>query len=266
MDPEYISGLLDKVRAEKPLVHHITNYVTVNDCANITICAGASPVMAHYPDDAEEMAAVAGALVLNIGTLSPELVDAMLIAGKRANEAGVPVILDPVGTGATEIRTESTFKILKEVEISVIKGNAGEISVIAGTGGVVRGVDSGGSAGEPLEAARACSDLTGAAVFMTGQDDILTDGRRSYMVSNGHPMMGSLSGTGCMAASLCGSFAAAGDDLLLSSLAAAVIFGISGEIAGSSCKGPYSFRCELFDALFRMKRDTIGRFADFRMI
>ncbi|UUX91293.1 hydroxyethylthiazole kinase [Methanoplanus endosymbiosus] len=266
MDSQDIFGLLDKVRAEKPLIHHITNYVTVNDCANITICAGASPVMAHYPDDAEEMAAIAGALVLNIGTLSPELVDAMIIAGKRANETGVPVILDPVGAGATKIRTESTFKILKEVRISVIKGNAGEISVIAGTGGVVRGVDSGGISGEPLKAAEACSDLTGATVLMTGPTDIVTDGRRSYSVSNGHPMMGSLSGTGCMAASLCGSFAPVADDLLISSLAAAVTFGIAGEIAGSSCRGPYSFRTELFDTLFRMKRETIERYADFRTI
>ena len=115
MDGKTAAELLTNLRSEKPIIHHITNYVTVNDCANITICAGASPVMAHYPDDAEEMAAIAGALVLNIGTLSPELVDAMIIAGKRANVAGVPVILDPVGAGATKIRTESTFKILKDV-------------------------------------------------------------------------------------------------------------------------------------------------------
>ncbi len=146
--------LFARVRDQRPLIHHITNYVTVNDCANITLCAGGSPVMADALEEAADMAALAGALVLNIGTLNHVQVEAMLAAGTVANERGIPVILDPVGAGATPYRTETTRQLLEELKISVLKGNAAEIGVIAGVKAVVRGVDSHGVAGDPLMIAR----------------------------------------------------------------------------------------------------------------
>ncbi|WP_394339380.1 hydroxyethylthiazole kinase, partial [Methanoculleus sp. UBA413] len=156
MDGSILAGLLAAVRSHRPLVHHITNSVTINDCANITISAGAAPVMAEAPEEVAEMVSAAGALVLNIGTLSQGQVDAMLIAGRRANVLGIPVILDPVGAGATRFRTETAWRLLDSLDVAVLKGNAGEIGVLAGTGGSVRGVDSGGIAGDPVETVREC--------------------------------------------------------------------------------------------------------------
>ncbi|MBN2733753.1 MAG: hydroxyethylthiazole kinase [Methanomicrobiaceae archaeon] len=258
MDKKTAAELLTKLREEKPVIHHITNYVTVNDCANITICAGASPVMADSKEEVEEMVAVAGALVLNIGTLSPAQIESMILAGKRANELNIPVILDPVGAGATALRTKSALKLTEELKISVIKGNAGEIGVLAGAKATVRGVDSGSLEGDAFEVARRCSELTGAVVAMSGATDIVTDGKKTLIVENGHPMMGNLSGTGCMAASLTGAFAAVSDDYLESTASALALFGLCGEKASVYSKGPYSFRTGLCDELFRLKSVELG--------
>lgn len=258
MDGKTAAELLTKLRAEKPVIHHITNYVTVNDCANITICAGASPVMAESIEEVEEMVAIAGALVLNIGTLSPGQVDSMLIAGKKANELGIPVILDPVGAGATTLRTKSAFKLTEELLISVIKGNAGEIGTLSGAKATVRGVDSGSLEDDPIVVAMKCSELTGAVVAISGAKDIVTDGKRVLSVENGHAMMGNLSGTGCMAASLSGAFAAVSDDYLESTASALAFFGLCGEKASVYAKGPYSFRTGLCDELYRLKPVELG--------
>jgi hydroxyethylthiazole kinase len=249
MNGTSVAAMLSRVRENRPLIHHITNNVTINDCANITLCAGAAPVMAESDHEVAEMVTMAGALVLNIGTLSSVQVDAMLIAGQKANELGIPVILDPVGAGATSYRTGTTLRLLASLKISVLKGNAGEIGVIAGSGGKVRGVDSAGLTGDPVETARKCALTTGCTVAMTGPDDIITDGRRVFVVKNGHPMMDRLSGTGCMAASVTGAFAAVSDDYTESSAAALAVFGRAGEIASGKAEGPYSFRTALFDSL-----------------
>ncbi len=252
MDGTVYGNLFALVRKERPLVHHITNRVTINDCANITLCAGAAPVMAEAPEEAAEMAGLAGALVLNIGTLTEAQVGAMLLAGARANELGIPVILDPVGAGATRLRTETVLLLLDELEVAILKGNAGEIGVLSGLGGTVRGVDSGGVSGDPVEVARECARATGTIVAMTGKVDVVADGRRTFLVANGTPMMGNLSGTGCMAASVTGAFAAVADDMTAAPVAALVAFGLAGERAMKGCSGPYSFRTALFDAMYRL--------------
>lgn len=249
IDGSILASLLAAVRSHRPLVHHITNSVTINDCANITISVGAAPVMAEAPEEVAEMVSAAGALVLNIGTLSQGQVDAMLIAGRRANVLGIPVILDPVGAGATRFRTETAWRLLDSLDVAVLKGNAGEIGVLAGTGGSVRGVDSGGIAGDPVETVRECARATGTVVAMTGPVDVVADKRRVFQVGNGNPMMDHLSGTGCMAASVTGAFAAVADDYVVTTAAALAAFGLAGERAAAGARGPYSFRTALFDEL-----------------
>jgi hydroxyethylthiazole kinase len=223
--------------------------VTVNDCANITLCIGAAPVMAHAAEEVEEMVAHAGALVLNIGTLSPDLVSAMLRAGRAADLHGIPVILDPVGAGATTLRTSSARLLIEKLHLSVIKGNAGEIGTLAGSIAHVRGVDSHGVEGDPGEIAREFAERSGMVVAISGATDIVSDGDRIFLVENGHPMMGAISGTGCMAASLTGACAAVSGDHVISSAAALAVFGLAGERAAAVAKGPGSFKTALFDTL-----------------
>jgi len=265
MDGAICADHLLRVRKARPLVHHITNCVTINDCANITICAGAAPVMAAAPEAAAEMVGAAGALVLNIGTLSRGQIDSMLIAGARANELGIPIVLDPVGAGATKFRTESVLRLLRNLDITILKGNAGEIGVLAGAAGIVRGVDSGGVAGDPVEVARECARITGTVVSMTGAVDIVTDARRVFLVENGNEMMDRLSGTGCMASSVTGAFAAVADDPAVAAAAALAAFGRAGERAAAAAKGPYSFRTALFDELFTLSADDLAAHARVRV-
>jgi hydroxyethylthiazole kinase len=252
MDGTTCADLFSLVRSKRPLVHHITNRVTINDCANITLCTGAAPVMAEAPEEVAEMVAASGALVLNIGTLSSAQIDSMILAGSRANELGIPVILDPVGAGATRMRTAAVLRLLEELDIAILKGNPGEIGVISGLGGTVRGVDSGGVRGDPVNAVRECARTTGAVVAMTGEVDIIADARHIFMVENGTPMMGGLSGTGCMASSVTGAFAAVSDDLTAAAVAALAAFGIAGERAMAQSCGPYSFRTALFDRMYAL--------------
>ncbi|MBI0582855.1 MAG: hydroxyethylthiazole kinase [Methanomassiliicoccus sp.] len=247
MEASTFSELFRRLREMRPLVHHITNYVTVNDCANITMFIGAAPVMAEAKEEVADMVSMAGALVLNIGTLRREQVDSMLIAGHRANELGVPVIMDPVGAGATRYRTEVAAKLMQELEIAIIKGNAGEIGTLAGTGGTVRGVESGGMSGDPVQVCRSLAAASGSVVVMSGPADIVTDGRRTVLVDNGHEMMGRISGTGCMASSLVGAFAAVSEDRVSTSAAALVAFGIAGERAAAVPRAPYAFKAALLD-------------------
>ena len=259
MDARSLSGILTEVRAKRPLVHHITNYVTVNDCANVTLCIGAAPVMAHAHDEVAEMVAMAGALVLNIGTLDHKQVDSMLAAGHRANELDVPIILDPVGAGATRLRTETAKTLLHKLHISVLKGNAGEIATLAGAEGKVRGVDSAGVSGDPAEFARGLAEKLGLVVAVSGATDIVTDGKRLIYVDNGHEMMGKLSGTGCMASSISGAFAAASKDHVASTAAALAAFGVAGETAAKRCEGPASFKIALLDEAYRLTADEVAR-------
>ena len=261
MKKQQISDLFSRVRKERPLVFHITNYVTVNDCANITLCAGGAPVMADAAEEVEEMAAIASALVLNIGTLNRLQVESMELAGSMANDRKIPVILDPVGAGATQYRTRTVQRLLDTLDISILKGNAGEIGVLAGAEATVRGVDSHGLAGNPLEIARDYAESAGLTVVISGAVDIVSDGKHTLLVGNGHPMMGSLSGTGCMAASVTGVFAAESKDTVLASAAAFAAFGIAGERAAAGARGPCSFRTALFDELAALTPDDLARAA-----
>lgn len=252
MNAKQLSDVFTLVREKHPLVHHITNYVTVNDCANITICAGGAPVMADAPEEVAEMAGVAGALVLNIGTLNKAQIEAMILAGRMANDRKIPVILDPVGAGATRFRTRTAERLMSELKISILKGNAGEIGVLAGAEGNVRGVDSQGLAGDAAEIVRDFAKAEKLTVVASGPTDIVTDGKYVFLVRNGHPMMGCISGTGCMAASVTGVFAAESPDPVLASAAALATFGIAGERAAAGARGPFSFKTALFDELARL--------------
>jgi hydroxyethylthiazole kinase len=249
MDNQVFSGIFARARERHPLIHHITNYVTVNDCANITICAGGAPVMADAREEAGEMAGFAGALVLNIGTLNPGIIESMILAGRVANGREIPIILDPVGAGATRLRTESTRRLLDELKISIIKGNAGEIGVLAGAEAKVRGVDSVGISGDPVAIARTFARETGITVVMSGATDIISDGKQVLLVENGHPLMGGISGTGCMASSVTGVIAAVEKDRVMAAATALAALGLAGERAAAASRGPGSFKPALFDAM-----------------
>ncbi len=264
MDNTKFQTLLATVREKRPLVHHITNYVTVNDCANVTLCIGGAPVMAHAREEVAEMVAMAGALVLNIGTLDHSQVESMLLAGAKANDTGIPVILDPVGAGATRLRTETARTLLHKLHVSVLKGNAGEIAVLAGAEGKVRGVDSDGVKGDPAAIARKLASDLGIVVAVSGATDIVTDGTRTLLVDNGHPMMGMVSGTGCMASSVTGAFAAVTHDHVTSTATALASFGIAGERAACRYEGPSSYKIALLDETFRLKPEDLHRCAKIR--
>ncbi|MFA4825431.1 MAG: hydroxyethylthiazole kinase [Methanoregula sp.] len=266
MIPAQLSDLFARVRKNRPLVHHITNYVTVNDCANITICAGGAPIMADAIEEVAEMTGIVNALVLNIGTLNKLQVESMLAAGRKANERKIPIILDPVGAGATRFRTDTARRLLSELEITILKGNAGEIGILAGAEGKVRGVDSAGLAGDPVAIAKDFAQSAGITVVVSGASDIVTDGKRVLLVENGHPMMGGISGTGCMAASVTGAFAAESKDPVLAAAAALAAFGIAGERAAAGARGPYSFKVALFDELSGLKPAALQSEAKIRSV
>jgi len=248
---------LRALREQRPLVHQITNYVVMNETANATLALGALPVMAHAREEVEEMVAIAGALVLNIGTLSPPWVEAMLAAGRAANDRGVPVVLDPVGAGATSYRTRTAKQILDEVDVSVLRGNAGEVATIVGVDAEVRGVESIGAGADPGELAREASKQLGVVAAVTGAVDHVSDGDTVVAIANGHPLLASVTGTGCMSTAVTGCFLAVADDVLAGAVAALVAFGVAGEIAADGAAGPGSFHVRLYDALAALDPSTL---------
>ncbi|MBM3308900.1 MAG: hydroxyethylthiazole kinase [Candidatus Altiarchaeales archaeon] len=251
--------ILKKIKEKKPLVHHITNWVTIYDCANIVRAFGALPVMAHAVEEASEMTKIASTLVLNIGTLTPELVDTMIVAGRQANKKKIPVILDAVGAGATRLRTESTLKILRKIKVDVLKGNAGEIATIAGAEAEVKGVESMGVKGSIQEIACNLARKEKNVVVVTGKEDVITDGKRTYIVKNGHAMMGSIVGTGCMAASVIGAFCGVEKDYAKAAAAALSCFGIAGELAAKKAKGPGTFKEQFYDETYNLDEKKINK-------
>jgi len=249
--------LMAKVRAEKPLVHHITNLVVMNETANITLCAGALPVMAHAKEEVEEMTSAAKALVLNIGTLWPEQVDTMLLAGHCANRCGVPIIFDPVGAGATRLRTATGRRLLEELSIAVTRGNAAEIAALLGHEAKISGVESRGVAREPGELATEFAQRHGCVAAVTGAVDVVTDGSRIARVANGHPMMAAVTGTGCMATSVVAAYAAVESDLVAAAAIALAAYGLAGETAASKAAGPGSLHVGLYDALANLTAESL---------
>src|SRR6266496_3534870 len=242
---------LAAIRERKPLVHQITNYVVMNETANATLALGALPVMAHAREEVEEMAAIAAALVLNIGTLSPPWVEAMLAAGRAANSAGVPVVLDPVGAGATTYRTETARRLLEEVDVAVVRGNAAEIATLAGRKAEIRGVESIGASDSTAELARAAAQELGTVVAVTG-------GEQTLGVANGDPLLAMITGSGCIATAITGSFLAVRSDAPLAAASEALVaLGVAGEDAAREAKGPGSFHAALYDALDGLDPQTL---------
>jgi hydroxyethylthiazole kinase len=247
---ENASDNLGKVRKTKPLVHNITNFVVMNYTANALLACGASPVMAHAIEEVEEMVSLAGALVLNIGTLTPQWVEAMLRAGNKANSLNVPVVLDPVGSGATRLRTDSAKRLARELSIQVIRGNASEVLSLAERDSRTRGVDSTRSVEEAAEAAIALARELTTTLAITGKVDLITDGKRTLRVHNGHEMMGMVTGTGCSATVMIGAFLAVDPDPVEATTTALAYFGLAGEKAAARADTPGTYQIALLDALF----------------
>jgi hydroxyethylthiazole kinase len=256
---------LARVREEKPLVHQITNYVVMNETANATLALGALPVMAHAIEEVEEMVGLAGALVLNIGTLSPHWIESMVLAGRAANERGVPIVLDPVGAGATRYRTDTARGLLAELRIAVLRGNAGEIATLVGIEAEVRGVESIAASGDAAELAREAASTLDLVAAVTGAVDHVSDGERIVAVSNGHELMATVSGTGCMSTAITGAFLAAKpDEPFEAAVEALVAFGVAGEDAARDARGPGTFHAGLYDALARLDPQGLDRRARVR--
>ena len=247
---------LAAIRERKPLVHQITNYVVMNETANATLAIGALPVMAHALQEVEEMASAASALVLNIGTLSDEWIEAMIGAGRAANAAGVPVVLDPVGAGATEYRTDTCRRLLDVLELAVVRGNSAEVATLAGREAEIRGVEAVGAAGGP-DLAREAATALGCVVAVTGPVDHVSDGEIVNSVANGHELMATVTGTGCMSTAITGCFLGVQPHALTAATGALVAFGVAGEDAAESAKGPGSFHVALYDALYALDPDTL---------
>ena len=250
-----LKKMLENVRGQRPLVHCITNYVTANDCANLLLAADASPIMADDPMESEEIVSAASGLVINMGTPNQPKLRAMLLAGRRANDLGIPVAFDPVGTAASSWRLNEALKLMNEIRFSVIRANASEIrSLLDG-----RCAGGGLDAPEESKSGQNASELagkTGSVVVMTGRTDIVTDGARKFRIYNGHPLMRQVTGAGCQLSALTGAFIAANPKkILISSLAAVCAMGVCGEWAArrmSDADGNASFRNYLIDGMYRM--------------
>jgi hydroxyethylthiazole kinase len=248
---------LAALRAHKPLVHNLTNYVVMNETANAILALGALPVMAHAREEIEEMVGLAGAVVINIGTLDAAWVRSMLAAGRAANARGIPVVLDPVGAGATRYRTATAKRLLDELDVAVLRGNVGEIATLVGVEAEVRGVESIGGGGDPAELAREAARSLGVVASVTGAVDHVSDGERVAAVSNGHPLLATISGTGCMSTAITGCFVAAREDPFEAAAEALVAFGVAGEDAAGDAKGPGTFHAGLYDALAALSPETL---------
>ncbi|MBP2649772.1 MAG: Hydroxyethylthiazole kinase [Firmicutes bacterium] len=257
---EQAAGVLTAVRKKKPLVHHITNYVTVNDCANIALALGASPVMADDIGEVEEMVSLAAALVINMGTMNTRTIKSMLAAGKRAKERNVPIVFDPVGVGATTMRTLTAAKIINEVKPDVIRGNMAEIKLLAGLKTAIRGVDSVDGDEDGKAVAITLANKLRCVVAITGKRDVIAGGEKVYVIDNGHSLLASVTGTGCMATTLVGGCCGVVSDLLVGAVAGIMIMGLAGEIANKSLEaddGLGMFRVRLFDAVSKMTSEIV---------
>jgi hydroxyethylthiazole kinase len=250
-------GILARLREERPLVHNITNYVVMNFTANALLAIGASPVMAHAREEVEEMVSMAGALVLNIGTLSQEWIQSMLMAGNRAGKQDIPVVLDPVGSGATSLRTQTAQDIVRQSWISLVRGNASEIMSLGPDIVQTKGVDATHSVQEAEQSALVLAWELETIVAITGPTDVVTDGRRILRVQNGHPLMGRITGTGCAASALCAAFSAVEQDILYAAASALAFFGLAGERAGEKANAPGSFHIALLDALYLLTSEEL---------
>lgn len=269
-------NMLENVQKKCPLIHNITNYVTVNDCANIVIACGASPIMADDKDEVADITTICAGLNINIGTLNSRTIASMLIAGKQANRLNHPVVLDPVGAGASKLRTETAMQLLKEVKFSVIRGNISEIKTLASGSGTTKGVDADvadkvteENLDDVIAFAKAFAKKTGAVIAITGAIDIVADSEKAYCIRNGHPMMSSITGTGCQLSAMTAAFVTANSDCPLEAAAAAVsAMGYAGEVAYSrltNMDGNSTYRNYIIDAIYNMTPEMLEKGANYEV-
>lgn len=244
--------LLRQIREAAPLVHNITNFVVINSSANILLAVGASPVMAHSPDEVEEMAGIAGALVLNIGTPDKYWLEAMILAGRAANAGGIPVVLDPVGAGATRFRTDAARRVMSCCRVSVLRGNASEVLSLASADIRTRGVESShGISDETVSAFKAMASAKNCIVAVSGHEDCITDGQKVLRVANGHSLMTRVTGIGCGLSAVCAAFCAVAEGAEFEAVAAAFAFyGLCGQLAAAAHDRPGSFYTSFLDCLY----------------
>ncbi|WP_315081098.1 hydroxyethylthiazole kinase [uncultured Clostridium sp.] len=259
-----VGSLLEEVRIKKPLVHSITNYITATDCANVILAVGGSPTMADYVKEVGEIASISSAVVLNMGVINDDMLDVMIIAGKSANKNNIPVIFDPVGAGVANFRNETAAKILSEVKLDIIRGNISEIKFISGLSAETKGVDASESDmnmsnDEKVIVAQELAKKLNCTVAITGVDDVISDGQRNVILSNGHKMLANVTGTGCMSSALCGAFAGASEDYFIAAICAVLTMSISGEIAYEKARdiGIGTFHVSLIDAISMMNENII---------
>ena len=268
--------IFENVRGKSPLVHCITNYVTVNDCANMLLACGGSPIMADDPEDAVEITGICKGLVINIGTLNQRTIPAMLAAGKRANELEHPVVLDPVGAGASALRTDTALRLLEELKLAVIRGNISEMKTLAYGSGTTKGVDADvadrvteDNLDVAVSFARELARRTGAVIAVTGAIDIVADKERAFCIRNGHPEMSSITGTGCQLSILTAAFVTANPEHPLEAAAAAVCaMGLCGEIAHrrmTELDGNASYRNYIIDAMYRLTPARLEKGANYEV-
>lgn len=271
-----LKEMLERVRETAPLIHNITNYVTVNDCANILLACGGSPIMADDAEEVEEIQTVCKGLNINIGTLNSRTVASMLKAGQCANALGHPVILDPVGAGASRLRTETAKKLMETVRFTTIRGNISEIRTLAGLSAATQGVDAADADAvteETLDSVIAfagkLSAVTGAVIAITGRIDIVADSHRAFIIRNGRSEMGKITGTGCMLSAMTAAYITANPEQPLTATAAAVCaMGVCGEIAFARLQegeGNASYRTRILDAVCNLDGDTLERYADYEL-
>ncbi len=271
-----LKEMLKNVKEKAPLIHNITNYVTVNDCANALLACGGSPIMSDDKNDVEDITSICGGLNINIGTLNDRTIKAMLIAGKKANELGHITILDPVGVGASSLRTDTALKLLNEINFSTIRGNISEIKALAGTAASTQGVDANVAdkvTNENLDTAisfaKAFAEKTDAVIAVTGAIDIVCNGEKAYIIRNGHPMMSQVTGTGCMLSAITAAYVTANPGMVLEATAAAVcVMGLAGEIAYkrlNELDGNSSYRSYIIDAIYNMTEEALEKGAKYEV-
>jgi hydroxyethylthiazole kinase len=242
--------ILSRIRASKPVVHSITNYVVMNSTANVLLAMGASPIMAHAVEEMEDISAISNSLVVNIGTLSNAWIEAMHLACRIAVSTGKPFVLDPVGAGATKLRTQTALRIIGSSPPTVIRGNASEVIALSGQDGSTRGVDSVHNVEDALDTAGSIAQSLGTVIAVTGERDLVTDGSRSLIVEGGDRMMGYVTGTGCAASVIVGAFLALEENAVVAAAAALAFFGLAGQKAAAEAQAPGSFWVKTIDALY----------------
>lgn len=251
-----------KVKEIQPLIHNITNYVTVNDCANIILSIGGSPIMADEINEVEEMVSIASSLVINMGTLNERTVASMIKAGKKANELGKPVVFDPVGVGAGPYRHKIAKILQQEIKFAVIRGNMSEIKFLSGLMVQTKGVDSVAEEAGGVEAAKEFASKMKCVAAVTGKRDIITDGERTCLIENGHSMLTAVTGTGCMTTALVGTYCGAEKDHFVAASAGVLTMGLAGELAQKTLKGSEgigTFRMRLFDSIYSLDEEIIKK-------